>query len=844
MLEVERGRMEEGLGHLRRALESAPETGDYWQSFAEGLLLAGRAQDAASVIEQAMAAGLRTQAAIELQMRIQAQILAGSGQSHERDRILERLAMGRFSEAEDLARQFSAREPGDAFGWKVLGTLLVRSERIDEAISVLQRARTLDPQDGETLNSLARAHQSLGAMAEAVDLYRAALTRQPESAEIWNNLGMALKELGRLDGALVSVDQALKLHPGYVKAHNNRGALLAESGRLDEALECFERALAIDSEHTGSYKGRGAVLLRLGRMDEAILSYLQALTLQPNDVDGLTTLGVALNDMGRFEEASDCFERALAVDPQSVAAYSNRGMSMFRLGHLDLAMAYYDQALAIQPSAIEPLNNRAILLHHLGRMDEALASVDKSLAEKPDFAMALNNRANVLKDLARFDEAIADYRRAIAIKPDFSIAYSNLLFVLNYHPAKSAEDIFSAYQDYDRRYGEPHRGSWRSHRNDPDPQRRLRIGYVSADFRGHSAYYFLKPLFAQHDKSLVELTAYSQVMREDHITAELREHVDHWVSTLGMSDEALAERIRADRIDILVDLAGHTGGNRLGVFARRPAPVSVSWMGYGYTTGLKSIDYFLTDSVMAPAGSEHLFAEAPWRLDAPSIAYRPSDDMGMVGSLPALDRGFITFGTLSRSVRINDRVIRVWSIILNQVGGSRLVIDSKDFVTPSAQAAMAARFAAHGIGPDRLDIGYHSPPWDLLRSMDIALDCFPHNSGTTLIESLYMGVPFVTLADRPSVGRIGSMMLVGAGHGEWIAENENDYVGKAVALANDLERLAEIRATLREELDSGPLRDEVGFARRVEQAYRQMWGRWCTSESDPDADAVDETDRH
>jgi predicted O-linked N-acetylglucosamine transferase (SPINDLY family) len=281
-------------------------------------------------------------------------------------------------------------------------------------------------------------------------------------------------------------------------------------------------------------------------------------------------------------------------------------------------------------------------------------------------------------------------------------------------------------------------------------------------------------------------------------------------------------------------VAGHTANNRLGIFARRPAPVSVSWMGYGYTTGLSAIDYFLCDPVMVPEGSEHLFSEQPWRIAVPSLVYRPAEGMGEVGPLPALGRGHLTFGTLTRSVRINHRTIRVWSAILKQVPDSRLVVNSKDFATTAMQQTLAERFAVHGIGPERLEIGYHSPPWDVLRGIDIGLDCFPHNSGTTLIESLYLGVPFVTLAERPSVGRIGSLMLTGAGHPEWIADSEDDYVAKAIALASDPERLATIRASLRGELEHGPWRDEAGFARRVELAYREMWQRWCKIAPGPD----------
>ncbi|MDE2259014.1 MAG: glycosyltransferase, partial [Betaproteobacteria bacterium] len=289
----------------------------------------------------------------------------------------------------------------------------------------------------------------------------------------------------------------------------------------------------------------------------------------------------------------------------------------------------------------------------------------------------------------------------------------------------------------------------------------------------------------------------------------------------------LAERIHADGIDILVDLAGHTESNRLGVFACKPAPVSVSWLGYGYTTGLTAVDYLLTDDTSAPEGSEDLFSEKPWRLETPGYAYRPAEGMGSVSLLPALAQGFVTFGTLSRAVRINHRTVRVWAEILKRVDNARLVVDSKDFRDPAMQANLVKRLAAHGISQDRLEIGCHTPPWDVLRRIDIGLDCFPHNSGTTLFETLYMGVPYVTLAGRPSVGRLGSSILKGIGHPEWIAQDEAEYVDKAVALATDLPKLAIMRTGLRTEMEASPLMDEPGFARKVETAYRMMFANWA-----------------
>ena len=322
---------------------------------------------------------------------------------------------------------------------------------------------------------------------------------------------------------------------------------------------------------------------------------------------------------------------------------------------------------------------------------------------------------------------------------------------------------------------------------------------------------------------------YSRTSSRTRCSRRYRTCVEHWTNTQGLSDEQLARRIRADGIDILVDLAGHTYKSRLQVFAYKPAPVSVTWLGYGCTSGLSAIDYLLTDEASAPPGSEHLFAERPWRLATPQYAYRPAPDMGEAGPLPALERGHVSFGTLTRAVRINHRTIAVWSEILKQVRGARLVINSGNYRDPAIQERLAQRFLAQGIERERLEIGFQSPPWDVLRGIDIGLDCFPHNSGTTLFESLYMGVPFVSLAGRPSVGRLASSILEGLGHPEWIARSEAEYIEEAVALARTVDRLARCRAGLRSEMQASALMDEAGLARRVEAAYRQMFEIWARS---------------
>jgi protein O-GlcNAc transferase len=354
------------------------------------------------------------------------------------------------------------------------------------------------------------------------------------------------------------------------------------------------------------------------------------------------------------------------------------------------------------------------------------------------------------------------------------------------------------------------------------------VGYVSPDFRNHAARHFVEPLLDHHDRSALEVFAYAEVAIEDEVTARMKSRVDRWVSTRGMHDAQMADRIRADGIDILVDLAGHTRGNRLLVFARKPAPVAVTTIGFGYTTGLTAIDWFLTDGNVVPEGSEGMFSERPWRIPLCQV-YRPAENMGPVNALPALDRGHVTFGTLTRAARINHRVVRTWSNILRRVPGSRLRIDSLNFRDSGLREALAAQFVTQGIGKDRIEMGFHSPPWDVLREMDISLDCYPQNSGTTLFESLYMGVPFVTLAGRPSLGRLGTTVAVHAGHPEWVASTESEYADKAVDLGTDLGRLSVVRAKLRQEMQASPLLDEQRYVREVEAAYREMWARWCAT---------------
>ena len=330
-----------------------------------------------------------------------------------------------------------------------------------------------------------------------------------------------------------------------------------------------------------------------------------------------------------------------------------------------------------------------------------------------------------------------------------------------------------------------------------------------------------------HNHEQFEIYAFAELLQEDSTTLEYKSYVDQWVPTKGFTDLEMAQKIRELEIDILVDLASHTKGNRLGIFAYKPTPISCSWMiGSGYTTGLSAIDYFLTDEVMAPPESEHLFSEKLCYLPPRASTWKPDkQNMGSVNTLPALKKGYITFGTLTRSIRINDRVIKVWAEILKRVKNSKLVINSGDFNHYKTKRMIISKFKEYEVDSHRLEIGYQSPPWDLMRQIDIALDCFPHNSGTTLNEHLYMGNPFITLSNRPGVGKIGASLLNAIGRNKWVATTEDEYVQKAVNLASDIEKLDTIRSSLRREVEKSPIMDHKGFVYELECIYKEMWGK-------------------
>ena len=734
---------------------------------------------------------------------------------------------GHLEAGVELFQRAINEAPNQALYHYNLGNAYKDLKRFDEAVSCYLRALELKPDYSEALNNLGISFRKQERYEEAVAVFQRALRINPKYADVYYNLANTLRKLELPKEAVLCYREALNVKPDFPEVYRQLGDMFDQQGKLDEAILCYERALEFKADSETYWFELAVLCKKRERFDQAIVCYRKVIELNSELPVPHNNLGNLLRERALLAEAASCFQRALELDPKYVSPHNNLGNLLEDQGRYDRAEASYRRALEIDPDDASIHSNLGNTLLKQKRLVEAEASNRRALEIDPLFVGGHSNLGSVLIALGRIGEAEGCFRRALELDPNYVKAYSGLLFALNYDPDKSAEEIFTEYREFDNRFGLPLRKAWRPHTNSRNLNRRLKVGYVGPHFFQRSGSTALEMLLFNHDKKLVEIYVYTDLMGGDEATNTFRDYVDHWVSTKGMSDAELAERVRADGIDILVDLAGHTEGNRLLMFARKPAPVSLHWLDFVYTTGLSAIDYYLGDETMTPPGCEGLFSETIWRLNNAGILYRPVSGMGEVNSLPALSRGYVTFGTLTRSIRINHRVIRVWAEILRRVEGSRLIIDSGNFKDKAMQEKMAERFAVYGIERSRLEIGFHSPPWDVLRATDITLDCFPHNSGTTLIESLYMGVPFVTLADRPSVGRIGAAILKTVGCSELVAWTEEEYIQIAVDLALDLPQLKTLRDSLRDKVETSPIVDGVAWARELEGAYLEMFKKWC-----------------
>ena len=645
---------------------------------------------------------------------------------------------------------------------------------------------------------------------------------QPKNADALHLLGVILCSGGDHEKGLKLIRRAIAFQPRHPVALNNLGNILKDLGRYEDALTSYDKALAIDPTLVELLYNSGNLLSQIGRMQDAVARYDRALELRPGLAPALANRGNALGALGRLDDALDSFDRAIAAQPNFAEAHYNRANTLAALDRPADALAAYDRALALNSAYVDALNNRGIALQQLRRFADALASYERALALKPDDADTLNNLGNLRHEQGRAAAALDAYGAAVRSRPDLPGPASNLLMALNYTDAKTPAEMLAAHQDWDTRFAVP---SAQPH--GARAPGRLRIGYVSADLRTHSVSYFLEPLLAHHDRTRVEIFCYSNSRNADATTARLRELADHWVPISSLDDGAVAERIRADGIDLLVDLGGHTGHSRLAVFAHRAAPAQLSWLGYPNTSGLAAMDYRLTDAIADPPGESDLaHTEKLIRLDQGFLCYRPPSDAPPVTPPPCRERGLVTFGSFNHPAKLSDATVRCWADLMARVPGSRLLLKYKIFEDEATRRFHQDRFLAAGLAADRLEILGHIDDAQghlgAYGQIDVALDPFPYNGTTTTCEALWMGVPVVSLTGSRHAGRVGASLLHRVGLDDLVAPDPEAYGALAVALAGDPDRLAALRSGMRDRLTASPLLDGAGFARSVEAVFRTI----------------------
>jgi protein O-GlcNAc transferase len=722
--------------------------------------------------------------------------------------------------------------------WLVLGRWLEARDMAGLATSCYRNAATTTGHTGaEAGFRLGRRLLAEDRNREAAAAYEEAVRRNPAHARAWCGLGAARRRLADMDAAREAYEEALRLDPDYAEAWSNLGEWRFVKGDAAGALECFERALRQAPGLLEALNNRVAALYELRRYEDAEERAREAIVHHPREASLHVNLGNVLLHTGRARPAAKAFREALDCDPACPEAHFNLATLWGETRHLANAISFIEHAIAVKGESAQRLASLALAQQSAGDHASAEQTCRKVLDIQPGNVSALIILAGCRSTRADHRGAIELYEQALITNPYMPSIYSNIAFNATYLPNLSAEQVFAYHREWAHRFEAPAASGRFIHAAHGDPDRPLRIGYVSGDFGTHPVGFLLRDVARHHRRNQFRIHGYSMMRNDDAITVAIREAAEAWTDVLLMSDEDLAAQIHRDRIDILVDLSGHTAYNRLPVFSLRPAPVQTTWIGYFHSTGLESIDYFITDPYTSPRGCGQLFSETPVHLPHTRFCYSPPDYAPEVAPTPTLERGSVTFGSFNRIEKLVDPVIAAWVSIVKGTPGSRLLIKAGNLDKEGIREHLRERFAAHGLAGDRVEMRGASGHPDMLAEyaeIDIALDPFPFNGGMTTLEALWMGVPVLTLAGghgvvaRQTVSALENLRLT-----ELAFADIDAYVQGAIGLAGNLDRLAELRRSLRPRMAASPLCQPEPFARDLEALYRRMWQAWCRGDKLP-----------
>lgn len=887
-LQAHQGRLDAAIDYIGQAIQAQPERPDYYFSLGNALYAVGRLDGAAAGYRQAVqlrpeyseAHGslgnvLQDLGRLEESVTSYRQALAARPDFVDAHCNLgiALLALGRPDEAVAHLCEAQRLRPDLAEIHGNLGNALQAQGRTEDAIVSYRQALALKRDYPEAHSNLGNALQAQGCLDEAVAAYREALRLRPAFPEAHCNLGNALLAQSRLEEAEASIRRALALRHDYPEAHSNLGNVLQSQGRLDEAVAAYREALRLRQDYAEAWSNLGHVLRLQSRIEEAVTCCRQAVALRPGFAEGHSHLGNALQDQGRCDEAVACFREAIRLRPDYAEAHSNLGHVLRDLGqlgeaiascrralalkpdfaeaccnlgnalqdqcHLDEAVACFRQAILLRPQLAEAHFNLGNALKEQGLLDAAEEAYRQALSIRPGYAEAHSNLGNVLLAQSRLDEATACYRRALILKPDYVDAHSNLIFTLDLKP-----DVDMALlQAERRRWGEafadalcPAAPVFANAANPADAERRLRIGYVSADFREHSAAVGFGAMLTRFDPLRFEVFAYSNSAVDDGHTRIFQQSVTRWRRIVGMSDAAVADLIRNDAIDILVDLSGHSRGNRLRVFARKPAPLQVTAWGYAGGTGMRAMDVLFSDAVVVPPEEKPFYTEEVRYLPCVISAYFPAPfpPVAVLPAAAASGEG-VTFGSFNRLAKVAPETFAVWAQVLAAVPGSRMIFKSPELGSETMRRWVLDHFIRAGIDPARIEFLGRTAWHDHMTAfnrIDISLDTFPQSGGVTTLEGLMMGVPVITLRGTTFVGRGSAAILTALEMTDWIADTPQQYVDIAVGKASNVGGLADLRRQLRPRFMASIVGDTAAYVRKAESAYRDLWREWCRRQHD------------
>ena len=760
----------------------------------------------------------------------------------------------------DLCRSRIRKDPADVDAMYALA-LLVKGDEPAAAIDLLDRCLALRADRNDIRFERANVFRSLGRGRDAVRDYRDVLERDPRHFRALANLGNALRDFGHHEAAIECYERAIAAGGDLLLVRLNRAIALHKMGNSDPALDQLAELTVAEPGLAEAWFEQARILGDLRRFDEAFARYGRGFAIEPYNARALNSRGNLLSELFRMREALADFNLALQVSPRFHEALNNRANLLRNLGRFDEALRDYDQALALRPNIPEVLINRGNVLRDLARLEEALDSLQKAIDLNPGIATAYMHGGRIFTDLGRVRQADQLFDQALALKPDFwecwfykgaglrelgaheealqcfrrilqanpedvnLASLGNYLFSMNFDDSTTAQDYLVQARLFGqlvaRRVTERYTHAW-----PPASPLEFNVGLVSGDLHTHPVGFFLQNVLRHLKGSRLRLHAYVNNGEHDSLSEELKSCCVAWNVVTGINDRQLAKKIYEDKIHVLFDLSGHTDKSRLPVFAWKPAPVQVTWLGYCASTGLEEIDFVLGDAVVTPYADQGAFVEKIWQLPDSYFCFSPPATDHPVAPLPAQANGHVTFGCFNKLSKMSDAVVSVWARILHAVPAAKLLLKSAVLADAATRDETLRRFARHGVSAQRLLLEPATDYQGYLGAysrVDIALDPFPYPGATTTLEGMWMGVPCITMKGRRFLARNGETIATHSGFVDFIAVDAAGYVDLAARLASDIPALAALRTGLRERARSSPLFDGARFARHFEQAVIGMW---------------------